>query len=169
MKVIGFGCTAQVGKDTAANYLQEKYRSNENIDKKGKELGYVLEMTRSVMSDWHHIMEVMGEGSRTKQPRVTLAFTKADLFDVKAEASKDETIERRITLLGFEPPLPKVKEVDKERYSKGVEECKESFGDLITFLSGNAKSFEVVFTSSFGLLNGKRIGIQEVFEAAIPR
>jgi hypothetical protein len=25
MKVVGFGCTAQVGKDTAANYLQEKY------------------------------------------------------------------------------------------------------------------------------------------------
>lgn len=25
MKVVGFGCTAQVGKDTAANYLEKKY------------------------------------------------------------------------------------------------------------------------------------------------
>ena len=25
MKVVGFGCTAQVGKDTAAKYLEQKY------------------------------------------------------------------------------------------------------------------------------------------------
>ncbi len=152
-----------------ARYLQEKYRSNGNTNEKEKKLGYVLEMTRSIMYDWHRIMEVMGGGPRTRQPRVALVFTKADLFDVKATDSRNETMERKITLLGFEPPLPKVKEVDKERYSKGVEECKESFADLITFLSGNAKSFEVVFTSSFGLLEGRRIGIQKVFEAAIPQ
>ncbi len=43
MKVVGFGCTAQVGKDTAANYLQTKY------PKKLKRVAFADELKKAAM------------------------------------------------------------------------------------------------------------------------
>lgn len=156
--------------DTAA-YLIDRIPGDGSLDEPTTSAGgrYPIHMHRAITAAWQHLMDARRDGGSKHPPQVVLTFTKCDLFGVSAEAVPNESLEKKIALWGYEPPLPEVHEIDSTKFNEGILRCKTEFADLITFLEKNSEGrFRLVFTSSLALENGRRIGVQELFEGLLP-
>lgn len=141
---------------------------------------HVASVSSFLRGIWQHFLDVNADRSKeVKRHTVILVFTKADLIgrekkhdpflslprNVSEEMHRREAIRR----WAFGERLPPVAEMDSGTLDKGMENLKEDFRDLITYLRSEAPSFRMLFTSSFGLSGGRRLGIADLLDALIPR
>ena len=152
-------CDAIIFVVDVAQYLTSKARPQ--LD------DYAVEVSQAYIRTWSYIMDARREGGEAKEPIVVLAFTKSDLFDVDAEKS-EESLETTIATLGFEEPLPVVREISRERFERGRQQCNEDFRELIRFLKGHSRTFHAIYASSLALMHGRRLGVGNLFRAVLP-
>jgi hypothetical protein len=127
-------------------------------------------MTNSFTMAWQYLLDARRQGGSERLPRVVLAFTKCDLLDMSAETAAADSLEAVIARLGYEAPLPEVRELNPLTFAEKREKCESDFADLIEYFKHyRGAKFSVVFTSSLTLLDGKRVGIEELFRGILPR
>ena len=163
-------CDALIFVVDVAQYLSDKARRQAQL-KSGVEVAednYVAEVSQAYMRTWSYVIDARREVGEAKQPVVVLAFTKSDLFDVDSQESAHESLEVMMATLGFEEPLPKVREISPAMYEEGKKRCEEDFYDVIRFLDGNSRKFSVVYTSSLASMNERRVGVEHLFRAVLP-
>ena len=154
------GCEAVIFVVDVARYLASK--ADPELD------GYAVEVSQAYIRTWSYILDTRQEGGEAREPIVVLAFTKSDLFDVYAEVVEEESFEAAIAKLGFEEPLPEVREISRAPFERGIQECNEDFKRLIRFLEGQSRTFHTVYASSFALMDGQRLGVEQLFKAVLP-
>lgn len=130
---------------------------------------YVVKMTTALRATWQHFLDVNEDRrGRVRRHPLVLAFTKADLLEIV----KDEdpaSVQSKITKWGFGVEVPKVHEVDSQYLSKEGVSVMNDFSELIRYFEGESGRFKVVFTSSFALSNEKRLGLDELMAALLPK
>ena len=131
---------------------------------------YVAEMTKSLRSAWQHFLDNNEYRAKKviRQPLV-LVFTKADLFGLNENMFISSRFEKEIAKLGFGTDIPPIKEIDYRAFENGQNQVNEDFAALIQYFKREAPNFQVVFTSSFGLLKGERVGFKDLISAVLPR
>lgn len=149
--------------------LLSELRSSERNSGTAGNTDYSIQMSKTIMADWHHIHETRPSADKKEQPNYILAFTKCDLFDLRGVVENETNPEKEIMLLGFEEPLPEVRKLNPETFEIVSKECLNEFKDLIDFMKGRNRNFEIIFTSSFGLMKDRRVGLEELFNASIPK
>ena len=157
-------CDAIIFIVDVAQYLRNKVRRQEQaiLD------DYAVEVSQAYIRTWSYIVDARREGGETREPIVVLAFTKSDLFDVEPKKSKGESLEVTMATLGFEEPLPEVREISRLRFEQGSRQCEEDFEELIRFLKGHSRTFHAVYASSLALMDGQRLGVERLFRAVLP-
>lgn len=141
------------------NYLNSYPRSN-----------YVAQISAALRAALQNYLDA--NSSRIKIVRkhpVVLIFNKADLlchfnFTQEVQVVNHEVIEE----LGFGLNTPKKTEIDAELLKKWETQIKDDFHDLIEYFGQEMKNFNILFVSSFGLQNGKRLGLSELVGKILP-
>ena len=111
----------------------------------------------------HYILDM-----NIKECPVVLLFTKADLFGVTAQPSQVDEVTQEIIKLGFGEDLPEIKEIDRQKLEEGSRQAKKDFADLISQLKSQNPKTKVIFSSSFAVLDGKRLNLEELLLAVLP-
>ncbi|MCJ7621311.1 MAG: hypothetical protein MUP64_13960, partial [Anaerolineae bacterium] len=66
----------------------------------------------------------------------------------------------KIAELGFnEKTVPPLSEIDLEALTEGTARVQDAFRELTAYLAGETRRFHIIFVSSFGLVNEKRLGL----------
>ena len=157
-------CDALIFVVDVAQYLSSKARRQEQAQLDD----YAVEVSQAYIRTWSYIVDARREGGEAREPIVVLAFTKSDLFDVDPEKSKEESLEATMATLGFEEPLPEVREISRLRFEQGSRQCKKDFEELIDFLKGHSRTFHAVYASSLALMDKRRLGVERLFKAVLP-
>ena len=74
-----------------------------------------------------------------------------------------QTIERVIDRLGFGDDAPPTIEIDHVDIEKDKNLIMEEFAELIHFFESESNNTSVIFSSSFAKVNGKILGMGEIF------
>lgn len=132
----------------------------------------VAQESSAIRAAWQHMIDTEEMTGRDfRRLRIVLAFTKADLFqEVKNynyEESEVEILEDRIFRLGF-TDIPPIRQMDLTALNEGSDEMSEEFSELIGFLRDEVRNLNVIFVSSFGLIEDKRLGLEELLLAVLP-
>jgi GTPase SAR1 family protein len=126
-------------------------------------IAYVAQISSALRAAWQHFLDI--NEYRIKEVRqhpLVLVFTKADLFGVTTDHLTWDLIEQEIARLGFGDKIPQVNEIDPVALDQGKKQVKEDFADLIDYFKIEAPNFHIEFTSSFGLLDGERLGFKDL-------
>lgn len=136
-------------------------------------IAYIARMSSAIRAAWQYFLDVNDQ--RTRQARrhpVVLAFNKADLFGViesrDSNSRESDNFGRMIASLAFGDETPPINVINPQMLEAAQKRVTADFGDLINFLRTEAPKFRVVFTSSFGLENGRLLGITELLRATLP-
>ncbi|MBE9595145.1 MAG: GTPase domain-containing protein [Proteobacteria bacterium] len=133
-------------------------------------IAYVAQISSALRAAWQHFLDSNEHRiQEVRQHPLVLVFTKADLFGVKKDQDTWDLIEQEIAKLGFGEDIPPIKEIDHVGLARGEARVIEDFAEVIRYFETEAPNFQVVFTSSFGLLDGKRLGIKDFLMAVLPR
>ena len=136
---------------------------------------YVAEVTSRFRAAWQQYLDT--NRYRTKEVQrhpVLLVFNKSDLMyrcpaginlaDIeKMTATEVKSIEEMSADLGFGVDIPPIIEIDKMRLDSDKIIIEQDFAEIISYFKAEASRTDVVFTSSFGTLKGKRLGIGALF------
>ncbi len=135
-------------------------------------IDFVAGQTSAIRAAWQHLVDNYRDLNKdSRKLPVVLVFTKSDLFGVLDEVRDDdldESVEQRITRLGFES-IPQIHELDVQRLSKSEDETLDQFADLLTYLRNEVSRFRCIFVSSFGTVDGRRLGVEELLTSVLPR
>ena len=168
-------CDALVFVVDVAQYLKGEHikekAMSQSSDQLPVEANYVVDISQEYIRAWSYIVDARLEGGGEADPVVVLAFTKSDLFDVDSDGSAEgaEGVEGMVARLGFEEPLPEVREISRSRFEEGRRRCTKDFSELIRFLEGHSKSFSTVYTSSLSRMDERMLGVESLFRAVLPR
>jgi hypothetical protein len=130
---------------------------------------YVAEVSTAFQAAWQHFTDLNDD--RNKEVRkmpIILAFTKADLFGVEKHPWNVETFEETIMKLGFGDKTPPVQEISYLNLYNGESQVMSDFVELIDYFTNETSHFRILFISSFGLFQGKRLGISDLLKAVLP-
>jgi len=136
---------------------------------------YVAEVTSIFRAEWQQYLDT--NRYRLKEVRrhpVLIVFNKSDLIcrlsDKISLASIEmmthdevKSIEDTARDLAFGEKIPPIIELDKMRLNSEEEVIERDFAELIEYFKFEASRTDVVFTSSFGTLNGRRLGMGMLF------
>lgn len=130
---------------------------------------YIARISSALRAAWQHFLDVNEHRIReVRRHPVVLTFTKADLFGVEEDPHDWDRFEKEIAKLGFGDEIPPIQEIDQEALILGKARVMQDFAELIQYFKGEARTFRVLFTSSFGLADGKRLGIGDLLQAVLP-
>lgn len=136
---------------------------------------YIAKISSAFRAAWQNFLDINEDRQKkVRRHPVILVFTKADLFGVLKEyyhSDKDTTyrLQEEIAKLGFNEKTPPVMEIDHIALIQGKAKTEQDFDELLRYFRKEAPNFHVLFTSSFGLAAGKRLGINELLEAVLSR
>lgn len=126
---------------------------------------YVPEVSKAIRMAWQNIVQHHEErADGVSQKAVVLAFTKADLFQASRSKEAADVIESS----GFGDRVPPLYELQRKPLDDGIEYLMDHFDDLIKYMDSDCRKFNVVFTSSFGLQEGARLGAAKLLRAVLP-
>jgi len=130
---------------------------------------YVVKTTTGLRATWQHFLDANEDRrSRVRRHPLLLAFTKSDLLEFK-NGGDDKFVQSEVSKWGFGVQVPKMHEVNTQVLFVEEEKVKNDFSSIIRYFEGECSSFRVVFTSSFGLSNEKRLGLNELMTAVLHR
>jgi GTPase SAR1 family protein len=151
---------------------------------------YVASMSAAIRAAWQNLLNTHEENvERVRERPVVLAFTKADLADSilsekrtkdflafardtpqKYRNTEDDAgLHSKIIEKGFSGKVPSPGPIDKERLDEIERMVTSDFSDLINYLSLEVKRFNVVVTSSFAELEGKKVGLEKLLKSVLPK
>lgn len=142
-----------------AHYLSDK--------NKGK--AYIAKMSKAIRAAWQNLVNNHEEKlDKLKTKPLVLVFTKADLFGVSTKPTEVDQVTKEITKIGFGEKVPELQELNSKKLSDGQESATQAFNDLIVYLNKENMKFKVLFVSSFGLINNRRLNFTELTKAILP-
>lgn len=135
-----------------------------------KRITYIAKTSSAIRAAWQHFLEFNGQKIKTvrKHPLI-LVFTKADLFCDSIINQDWNSSEEQIKKLGFGYYTPPRMEIEPDALDAGKKQVMQDYAELINYLESEASDFQVIFVSSFGLVNGKRLGINDLLPATLPK
>jgi len=134
-----------------------------------KRTQYVPQISSAIRAAWQNYVDTKRQlGQEAGYSPLALVFSKADLFGFR-NLKGVRPLQSVIMRFGFGEEVPPVKDIDHKAYAEGSERVRRDFRDLISYLESESRSFKIIFTSCFGLLEGKRLGIEELLDAILPR
>ncbi len=140
----------------------------EYLTSKQKGINYVALMTSNIRASWQKLVYLHEDPSNSFMNKpLVLAFAKCDLFGISNKPTKVAKTVQRIMKLGFDV-LPNIEEIDIQKYNEGTNRVIKDFSELITFFRNKSNKFKPIFVSSFGLIDGKRVGLEELLESVLP-
>lgn len=154
-------CDALVFVVDLARYLARPERKQE----------YVASVSTAIRAAWQHFLDANEHrASRVRRQPLVLAFTKADLLGVGQETEDWDIFEVTIAGLGFSADqVPPLHRIDPALLDLRETRVKRDFADLINYLQHESRALVTLFVSSFGLCEGRRIGLRELLRAVLPR
>lgn len=130
---------------------------------------YVAKMSKAIGAAWHSLLDYNRfRATNIKECPVVLLFTKADLFGVTAEPSQVDEVVQEIIKLGFGEELPYIEEIDRQKLEEGSRLAEKDFADLILQLKSQNPKTKVIFSSSFAVLDDKRLNLDQLLLAVLP-
>jgi len=130
---------------------------------------YIAKMTKAFRATWQNFVDNNENRiNEAKKLPLILVFTKADLFGVKKYGDNWDIFEDDIAKIGFGKDIPPIMDINQEAFEKGQIRVKEDFAELIQYFDRENPNFQVLFTSSFGIMHGKRLGFKELMMAVLP-
>ena len=129
---------------------------------------YVPDMSAAIRAAWQTFTDTIGVSAARRRP-VVLAFTKADLLDVPEESERERNSNLDVESASRLRRVPHERELEMAALEAAKSAVESDFSDLITFLGSDVQQFRIVYTSSFGSVDGRRLGLVALFEAVLPR
>lgn len=140
---------------------------------------YVSEMTTAIRTSWQHLLDLDEKNvAQVKNRPVALVFTKSDLwahiptewpnFDQIDVATKSD-IADKIDLDGFGEQVPGDHKLNSKNFLSGKATIENDFAGLIGYLEKSTNKLNIIHTSSFGLLDGRKLGVAELLSAVLPK
>ncbi len=129
---------------------------------------YVAKTSSAFRAAWQRFID--DNRYRTRQIRqhpLVVVFTKADLLAVR-EDLEPGTFQKQIAELGFGEFVPPIRELQSDALENMTNRASTDFTELLEYLRTETSNFHVVFTSSFGLADGKRFGLATMLDAVLP-
>ena len=142
----------------------------EYLISKSNDKAYVSVMTANIRAAWQKLVYLHDNSvNKFENKPLVLSFNKSDLFSLtpKPIQKRYTGLKKKILKFGFEE-YPGEVFVDEESFEVGKENIKSDFSDLINYLTSVNNKFQVIFTSSFGYIEERRIGVKELLEAVLP-
>lgn len=131
---------------------------------------YVIMINGALRASWQHLTDVSNHQSyQVKRRPVIIAFTKSDLLQVEAVNYKNKNLKNKIRKLGFGNHTPQDFEFNTKILDNSEEKVLNDFNEIIQYFSNEVTNFKVIFCSSFGLVNGNRLGISNILTSVIPK
>lgn len=136
---------------------------------------FIAEVTSAFRTEWQQYLDVNSYRLKeVKRHPVIISFTKMDLLyrftkQINLSDKKlldiDELVrfEGMVARYGFGEEAPPIMELDENKVKSDTEEIEGEFAELIQFFRAEAINTSVVFTSSFGIINGSRLGFRKLF------
>jgi len=132
-------------------------------------LKYVAQISGALRAAWQHYLDSNDDRKdEVRKHPLILVFTKADLFGVNKYSENGLKFEEVIAKLGFGEETPPIKEIDHKSLDQGEARVRQDFAELIQYFQSECHNFSVLFISSFGLYNGKRLGLSELLFTILP-
>jgi GTPase SAR1 family protein len=142
---------------------------------------FVSSMSSAIRAAWQHFLDA-NEHNPIRDHPVVLAFTKTDLCDVIEDSERlgiavktlfgnseyQDRLETKVVQFAFGKDVPPTEKMSIYAVDAAKSSVLQDFEKLITYLEGETEYFEVVFTSSFGLVDGKRLGVEKLLKAVLP-
>ncbi len=140
------------------------------LSRRKTRLDYINQMTTAMRAAWQHFLDVNEHRVKevSKHPLVVV-FNKADLFGAIEKLESENLIEKEIAKLGFGKATPTLKDINEESLKAGREMVKTDFAEIIEYFKQEAVNFQIIFCSSFGLIQDKRLGMNDLLWAVLPR
>jgi len=133
---------------------------------------YSAEMVSAIRAAWQHILDTKSASESTSRIRrrpILIAFNKADLLSIDKKESKINDINKLIMTLGFSNKTPGIIDIDELYLNELRKDILNDFSDLFQYFKGEVSHFKYIFTSSFALVNNKRVGIQDLLIYVLPK
>jgi GTPase SAR1 family protein len=141
--------------------LFEDYERTAEINR-----AYLARVTTGIRTSWQYITENHISGNGVKSLPVVLAFTKSDLINYVSD-DPSVNVTELIQKWGFDE-MPEIKEVDCQKLAQYAPRVKEAFSKPRSVLKEKGNKFTEVFVSSFGNMDGYRLGFDDLLLAIMP-
>jgi hypothetical protein len=131
---------------------------------------YVSDMIAAIRAAWQNTLNHHSAGEKKlKSFPVVLTFTKSDLVNFLGDARNANTTES-IQAYGFEklPGVPGKVTIDLQRFEQERGTLINAFSDLRNFFIQTNRNYSEVFTSSLGVIDGNRLGFENLLKAVLP-
>ena len=135
---------------------------------------YVAKITSVFRAEWQQYLDANRYREKeVKRHPVIIVFSKTDLMyrtpkriDLKDKEMLDSdevrSIQRMVTHLGFSRKVPTLIEIDETQFKSDEKIIANEFAELINYFEAEVSNTDVVFTSSFGMLKGERLGLSKL-------
>lgn len=141
---------------------------------------FIAEVTSAFRTEWQQYLDANSFRLREigRHPLI-IVFTKTDLLyrfssQINLQNDKElsdienqESFEDMVAHYGFGEDTPPLITLDEKKTEFDSHLIEEEFGEIIQFFKAEASRVTVVFTSSFGLLNGERLGFRKLFASIL--
>ncbi|MGD0979435.1 MAG: GTPase domain-containing protein [Candidatus Bathyarchaeia archaeon] len=141
---------------------------------------FIAEVTSAFRTEWQQYLDANSFRLREiKRHPVIIVFTKTDLLyrvssQINLQNDKElsdienlRNFEETVAHFGFGEDAPPLIKLDEKRVQSDTHIIEEEFGEIIQFFKAEASSATVVFTSSFGLVNGELLGFRKLFASIL--
>lgn len=134
-------------------------------------MSFIAGTSKSIRESWQHFLdyaEVSGRNAHKKP--VILVFNKMDLFCIAdKKAMTQEEYNLMIDESGFSKKIvPRVFELNLETNVRNSNYLLNEFRDIISYMKSESNQFHVLFTSSFGMINKRLIGVHDILKYIFP-
>jgi|GEM_PF-1303956 len=144
-----------------------EYLKNYNINN-----DYISIISKAVRAAWQYYYEfnrLRIKSSELRRRPIVLTFTKVDSIEIYNKySSSRNNYQQALMENSFGKLVPSVHEIDPDN----IIECKkivlDDFSELIKYLQNESNNFRFVFTSCFGTINGKKIGMEDLISSIFP-
>jgi len=139
------------------------------LNPKGRK-DYIARMTSAIRAAWQNFVDSIegGEKAARRLP-VVLAFHKMDLIERIGKSKSSSKIQTLIASLGYGKEVPEVIVLDIDVINRFESVIEADFSELIQFLRAESKTFTIVYTSCFGIVNDNRLGLFELLKSVLPK
>lgn len=134
---------------------------------------YVNEISASIRAAWQHLADARKTFFRDRSlPNAALVFAKADLLEHASAADgsrlAQDSLAEKIRSIAFSDTVPAKHDLSERVLRDSEQEVLRDFSNLISYFQSEDAKFNYVFTSVFGTLQGKRLGISRFLDLVLP-
>ncbi len=131
---------------------------------------YIASVSKAIRQSWQHFVDYNLNRSGIKKKPVLLIFNKMDVCNLSHDKIDDDKWINEVHRIAYSfDEVPNVDELDKDAYQKVQKILLKEFADIISYLESEINQFNILYTSSFGTIDGNFPDVEKILKLIFPK